>query len=98
MDAVTDPADTAAGPDPADLDVDASVIRHTLSGQLPETLLVFTPEEAASILRVSRASLYRRIRAKKIPHRTLGDGTGYRFTGEDLREILAESYRPPVSS
>jgi excisionase family DNA binding protein len=74
---------------------DAGLIEDPQQGQLPEPLL--TAEEACEILRVSRAHLYRRIRNGEWPHRLLGDGVGIRFSAEDLQEIIAMSYRPPVS-
>ena len=69
---------------------------HPLRDQVPDSLLVFIPEEAASILRLSKATIYRRIREGKVPHRVLGEGVGVRFTADDLREILASGYRPVV--
>lgn len=77
---------------------DTSVIRHKMQGQLPDALLVFTPEEAADILRISRATLYRRVREGKVDHRMLGDGVGVRFSAKDLEKILKDGYRPAVGS
>jgi excisionase family DNA binding protein len=74
-----------------------SVVEHPQQGQLPEALLVFTPEEACRILRVSRASLYRRVREGEWPHRIMGDGVGVRFSAADLRQILEAAHRPAVT-
>lgn len=71
--------------------------KHPRWGQLPESLLVFDPDEAADILHVSRASLYRRVRRKEWPHRILGDGVGIRFTAADLIEILEGGYVSPAA-
>jgi excisionase family DNA binding protein len=75
---------------------DVSAIPHGKREKLPETLLVFTPEEALEVLRVGRATLYRRVREGQWPHRKMEGGVGVRFTVADLEEILSASYRPAV--
>lgn len=76
---------------------ETSLLEHPERGQLPESLLVFTPDEACGILRVSRASLYRRVRCGEWPHRVMGDGVGIRFSADDLRKILDGAARPAVT-
>lgn len=76
---------------------DTSVVEHPKHGQLPESLLVFTPEEACHILRVSRASLFRRVRNREWPHLVMGDGVGIRFSVTNLQQIIANAHQPPVS-
>lgn len=50
---------------------------------------LFTPKEAAVILRISKASLYRLVDARVLPfHRV---GRGLRFAEEDLKSYLAGS-------
>lgn len=58
----------------------------------PDSRPDITPEEAAVILDVSRATIYRRIREGKLPHH------GYRFTAADLNKLLTEPYRPSGTS
>lgn len=47
---------------------------------------VYTPDEAAAILKVSADWLKRRAAARKIPFTMLGGS--YRFSGEHLKEIV----------
>lgn len=53
---------------------------------------VFTVEEAAEQLRMSRATLYRLVGEGKVPHRKI-HGTGVRLTGSDIDQILADALR-----
>lgn len=53
---------------------------------------VFTVEEAADELRMSRATLYRLVKEMKVPHRKIA-GTGVRFTQDDIDKILADALR-----
>jgi excisionase family DNA binding protein len=56
--------------------------------------LLFTPEEAADILRVSAYRLKVSARRREIPHRRIG--VQYRFSREDLEEIK-DLYARPVT-
>jgi len=51
---------------------------------------VFTLEEAADRLRVSRATLYRLVKAKAVPFRKIGK-RAVSFTEDDLAKILADA-------
>lgn len=53
---------------------------------------VFTVAEAAKLLRISEATVYRLASEGKVPHRKIR-GTGIRFTGTDIDEILAAAAR-----
>lgn len=57
---------------------------------------VFTVEEAAEQLAMSRATLYRLVKQMKVPHRRI-HGTGVRFSAEDIDEIVAAAYRSAVA-
>ena len=57
--------------------------------RLPVTL--YTADEAAAILRVTRSWLERRAAARKVPFTMLGGG--YRFTVKHLAEIVGP-HRP----
>lgn len=57
---------------------------------------VFTVEEAAEELRISRPTLYRLVKEMKVPHRKIL-GTGVRFTQSDIDEILERAHRPAVA-
>lgn len=57
---------------------------------------VFTVDEAAEELRMARATLYRLVKEMKVPHRRI-QGTGVRFTQDDINEILEGAYRPAVA-
>jgi excisionase family DNA binding protein len=52
---------------------------------------LFTPDEAAPILRMSRATIYRQL-AEGLPHHNIR-GVGVRFTAEDIDLILRQSER-----
>lgn len=62
-------------------------------GDKPE---LYTVDEAASILRVSRSTLYRDIKFKRVPYRVNRNGK-YMFTAADLDQILEDAYRPAVA-
>lgn len=59
--------------------------------------LVFSPEEAAEMLGISRAKLYELVKNQKVPYRRLPDVAGVRFTQDDIDEILADAHRPVVA-
>jgi excisionase family DNA binding protein len=56
--------------------------------------LLFTPEEAADILRVTAYRLKTSARRREIPHRRIG--VQYRFSREDL-EAITNIYARPVA-
>lgn len=55
---------------------------------------VFTLDEAADRLRVSRATLYRLVKARAVPHRKIGK-RAVSFTENDIEEILADALCQP---
>jgi excisionase family DNA binding protein len=57
------------------------------------TIVVYTADEAAKILRVKKSWLERQAAARKIPFSMLGGG--YRFTDADLSDILQINKRSP---
>lgn len=57
-------------------------------------IVVFTLEEAADRLRVSRATLYRMVKAGEVPHRKIGK-RAVSFTEDDIAKILAHALREP---
>lgn len=59
---------------------------------IPRDREVFTVAEAAQLLRISEATVYRLAAAGDIPHRKIR-GTGIRFTGADIDKILADALR-----
>jgi predicted DNA-binding transcriptional regulator AlpA len=90
-------ADTSVAERPQRQQLAATAVTgHPAHGQLPDSLLVFTPEEAYRILRVSRATLFRRVRKGEWPHRIYGDGQGIRFSATDLQQIIDGAYHPAV--
>lgn len=52
---------------------------------------LYSVEEAMAILRVSRATLYRRVKAG-MPHHNI-DGLGVKFTDDDFTKIFEKSAR-----
>lgn len=58
--------------------------------------VLYTVAEAADQLRMSRATLYRLVRAGKVPHRKI-KGVGVSFTPADIAAILEDAYRPAVA-
>lgn len=55
---------------------------------------VFTIEEAAELLRISRPTLYRMVKAGEVPHRKIGK-RAVTFTVADLNKILADALVAP---
>lgn len=55
---------------------------------------IFTLEEAADRLRVSRATLYRLVKGGEVPHRKIGK-RAVSFTQDDITKILADALRTP---
>lgn len=55
---------------------------------------VFTLEEAADRIKISRATLYRLVRAKQVPHRKISK-RAVTFTESDIAEILAAALQRP---
>lgn len=49
---------------------------------------LYTPEEMAAILRVTKETIYDRIRSGAMPKRRIG--RRYYFTQDDLDELLAQ--------
>lgn len=62
----------------------------------PPAITLYTVEEAAKQLRMSRASLYRLVKLEKVPHRKI-KGIGVHFTPQDLADILEAAHRPAVA-
>lgn len=59
--------------------------------------LVYTPDEAAEMLGMSRAKLYQLVKDQLIPYRRINGVAGVKFTQADLDKILADAYRPAVA-
>lgn len=59
---------------------------------------LYTVEEAAQALGIGRSTLYRAIKAKKVPFRLLPGCSIVRFTQADIDQIVAESYRPAAAA
>lgn len=55
---------------------------------------LYTVDEAAAILRMSKSKLYRLARARLIPHGRFDRRV--RFTQDDLDRIIADRHRPTV--
>ena len=55
-----------------------------------------TVAEAAHVLRMGRSTLYRAIRASRVPY-TLDPAGRVRFTDDDLDQILANGHRPAAA-
>lgn len=69
---------------------------HSPSHPITAPRQVFTVEEAAETLRLSKSKVYQLVADGKIPHRKL-DGTRIVLTQDDVDQILANSYRPAVA-
>lgn len=61
------------------------------------TRLVFSPEEAAEMLGMSRAKLYELVKEQLVPYRRIKGTAGVRFTQADIDAILETAYRPAVA-
>jgi excisionase family DNA binding protein len=59
--------------------------------------LVFSPEEAAEMLGISRAKLYELVKNQKVPYRRIPDVAGVKFTQADIDQILTDALRPAVA-
>jgi excisionase family DNA binding protein len=59
--------------------------------------LVFSPEEAAEMIGISRAKLYELVKSQKVPYRRFPDVAGVKFTQDDIDQILADALRPAVA-
>lgn len=59
--------------------------------------LVFTPDEAAEMLGISRAKLYELIKAQVVPYRRIPNVAGVKFTQADIDQILEDAHRPAVA-
>jgi excisionase family DNA binding protein len=62
----------------------------------PPAVQLYTVAEAATQLRMSRATLYRLVKQGKVPHRQI-KGVGVSFTPDDLTAILEDAHRPAVA-
>ena len=51
---------------------------------------LLTAEEAASLLRIPRSTLYELVRSRGLPHVRIGE-RGLRFTRSDLEEWIAQN-------
>lgn len=51
-------------------------------------------EHAAELLGMSRATLYRKVKAQKVPYRKIGTAAVF-FEPEDIDRILADTLVPP---
>lgn len=58
------------------------------------TRLVFSPEEAAKMLGISRAKLYELVKSQLVPYRRIPGVAGIRFTRTDIDAILDSAHRP----
>lgn len=59
--------------------------------------LVYSVDEAAEMLGVSRAKLYELVKAQVVPHRRIKDVAGVKFTQGDIDQILDDAHRPAVA-
>lgn len=62
----------------------------------PPAVQLYTVAEAATQLRMSRATLYRLVKEGSVPHRRIR-GVGVSFTPTDLAAILEDAHRPAVA-
>lgn len=62
--------------------------------ELPQ--LVYSVDEAADMLRIGRATLYRAIDERRVPHRKMINGQT-RLTRDDVDRILADALVPPAA-
>lgn len=58
---------------------------------------LYRVKDAAAVLDLSEATIYRLCKQRKIPHRKVA-GVGISFTDADIDEILEGSYRPAIAS
>lgn len=63
---------------------------------MAEPPTVYTVKEAADLLSMSRATLYRLIKKHRVPHRVMPTGV-IRFAQADIDEILDDAHRPAVA-
>lgn len=59
--------------------------------------LLFTLEEAAEMLDLSRTKLYELVKKGLVPHRRITGAAGTKFTQADIDQILADAHRPAVA-
>lgn len=59
--------------------------------------LVFSVEEAAEMLGMSRAKLYDLVKDQLVPYRRISGTAGVKFTQADIDQILADALRPAVA-
>lgn len=59
--------------------------------------LVYSVDEAAEMLGISRAKLYELVKANIVPHRRIKDVAGVKFTRRDIDQILEDAHRPAVA-
>lgn len=59
--------------------------------------LVFSAEEAAEMLGISRAKLYELVKQQVVPYRRITGVAGVKFTQADIDQILDDAHRPAVA-
>lgn len=59
--------------------------------------LVFSVDEAAEMLGISRAKLYDLVKAQVVPFRRIPNVAGVKFTQADIDQILEDAHRPAVA-
>jgi len=59
--------------------------------------LVYSVDEAAEMLGMSRAKLYQLVKAQVVPYRRIPNVAGVKFTQADIDQILADAHRPAVA-
>ena len=57
---------------------------------------LYTVDEAAPLLNLSRSALYRLVKAERVPHRRWPNGRIY-LTDADIAQILDDAHRPAVA-
>lgn len=66
--------------------------QKTLDPDWQRSRLVVSPDEAAEILGVSRATIYREMRARRLESATLGDTRSRRISVESLRRYVDQQF------
>lgn len=62
----------------------------------PADLQVYTVDEAAALLKMSRRQLYKLVEDRQISFRRTGK-VAVRFTAKDIEDYLSNAYRPAVT-
>jgi excisionase family DNA binding protein len=59
--------------------------------------LVYSVDEAAELLGISRAKLYELVKRQLVPHRRITNVAGVKFTQRDIDQILEDAHKPAVA-